>query len=307
MKNAIALLDYVFLLRPTLFYPVWTFYLAGFWSGCRSSGARPSFAFLLASLSALTALLGGVYILNQIEDRKTDRANGKLFLLANGIVPARTAVLEAVLLVSAGLLVCTFLQFRLGLLAAAIFLFTGIFYNYTPFTWKDKPIAGLATNVIGGVLIYAAGWHSAGGRVWLPPESSAYACAVAAAYLCTALPDIRGDRRTGKVTFPVRWGVRYTVIWSMVFEVMSALASLWFRNWILFIPAALALPFFVRAALSRSVPDSVRAAKLSIAGLAAAVSVVYPLTVVPLLGVYGLSKFYYRKRFDFDYPSLDKA
>jgi 4-hydroxybenzoate polyprenyltransferase len=304
MKKPIVLFDYVFLLRPTLFYPVWTFFLAGFWSGSRSSRPSPSFPFLLGCLSALTALLGGIYIFNQIADRKTDKANGKLFLLANGIVPVRSAVLEAALLTAAATAAAVFLHFRLALLFLTIFLVTGVAYNVPPFSWKNRPIAGLFTNVLGGVLIYAGGWLAAGGRGIFPFESAAYACAVAAAYLCTTLPDMKGDKKTGKITFPIRYGVRTALFWSLGFDVMSVLLSLVFRNWMLFIPALIALPFFIRAAAGSSFPDSVRATKLSILALAGSVCAVYPSYLVPVLGVFFLSKWYYRKRFGFDYPSL---
>lgn len=307
MKKTIEWFDYLFLLRPILFYPVWTFFLAGFRGGGRMSGTSPSSGFLLLSLSAVTLLLGGVYILNQIEDRKTDRANGKLFLLANGIVPIRAALLEAVLLVAVALATGFFLSFRFGILLFLIFILTGILYNYPPFSWKDKPVFGLATNVLGGICIYSIGRLAGGGPGKFPLESIAYACAVAAAYLSTTLPDMKGDRKTGKMTFPVRYGIGKTVAWSMGFETVSVVLSLWFRNWILFIPAALALPLFIRAVRTKSIPHSVQATRFAILALAFSVCTVYPWYVIPLLWVFLLSKWYYQKRFDFNYPSINNT
>jgi 4-hydroxybenzoate polyprenyltransferase len=307
MKKPIALFDYVFLLRPTLFYPVWTFFLAGLWNGSRTSPRPPSWTCVLACLAALTALLGGIYIFNQIADRRTDKANGKLFLLANGIVSMRAAALEASLLAAAGTAGAAFLNARLALLFLTIFLVTGVAYNIPPFSWKNRPLAGLFTNMLGGVLIYAAGWLVAGGRGVFPAESAAYAFAVAAAYLCTTLPDMKGDRKTGKITFPIRYGIRPALLWSLGFEASSIVFSLAFRNWMLFIPALLALPFFIRAGRHLSLPDADRATKLSISALALSVCTAYPLYLIPVLGVFFLSKWYYRKRFGFNYPSLKSA
>ncbi len=307
MKKIATLFDYVFLMRPTLFYPVWTFFLAGAWSGSRSSLREPPVLFLPGCLLALTSLLGGVYIFNQIADRRTDRANGKLFLLANGIIRERPALIEASILTVAAVAAAVFIDRRLAILFATIFLVTGTAYNVRPFAWKDRPLMGLFTNVLGGLLIYAAGWLAAGGRGVFPFESSAYACAVAAAYLCTTLPDMKGDKKTGKITFPVRYGIRPTLSWSLGFEAASVLLSLAFRNWMLFIPALVALPFFIKARKSVSVSGAVGATKLSILALAGSVCMAAPLVLVPVLGVFFLSKWYYRKRFGFDYPSLKSA
>jgi 4-hydroxybenzoate polyprenyltransferase len=303
MKKKTSFLDYVFLLRPILFYPVWTFFLAGFWNGSRISGMGSLFAMVFCA-SALTLLLGAVYILNQIQDRKTDKANGKLFLLANGIIPIETAVWEAVLLAVIAISSALFFNTRFGFLLVLIFILTGYLYNYPPFLWKDKPIMGLATNVLGGILIYSSGWYSGGGQGRWPVEALAYACAVAAAYFSTTLPDMKGDAKNGKLTFPVRYGIPKTVAWSLAFETCSLVLSLLFRQWLLFFPALLGFPFFIRAAIKKTVSESVRATKISISSLAISVCVVYPVYLLPIVGVFFLSKWYYKKRFGFDYPNL---
>ena len=91
--------DFIFLLRPMILIPVWTFYLLGAWHAGRLSGAPIPRVQFFVGLASFTALLGAVYIINQIADRETDRINGKLFLVSHGIVRLRSAWIEAAALV----------------------------------------------------------------------------------------------------------------------------------------------------------------------------------------------------------------
>ena len=58
-------------MRPTLFYPIWTYYLAGFYGGLHSSGPAGIFPKpwgWLQVFLALAAVMGAVFVLNQTQD-----------------------------------------------------------------------------------------------------------------------------------------------------------------------------------------------------------------------------------------------
>lgn len=307
MKKGVEIFDFLFLLRPTLFYPIWTFFLAGCWGG-RTFGkgvchlGHPVGMFWIAF--ALTLLMGGVFILNQIQDAETDRTNGKLFLLANEIVSIKQAYREAALLILIGLAFGFWVDIRIGVGLFVLFILSGWLYNYPPFQWKDRPIMGLGTNGIGGFVIYALGWITGGGEGVVPIRGLAYALAGVAVFLNTTLPDMKGDQETGKITFGVRYGVEKTAIWAMILEIGAVGLALLFRDWLLFIPALVVLPLFVVGAVKRTVTDVVRVTKFSVLALVAGVCVIFPLYILAVFGVFYLSKWYYRRRFNFDYPSF---
>jgi 4-hydroxybenzoate polyprenyltransferase len=303
LRRGVEWLDYVFLARPTLFYPVWIFFLAGAAGASGTSAGTLGLPLtILGLILSYTLLMGGVYVWNQIADVETDRVNGKLFLLANGLVSVRAAVCETVLLVLLGIGGAHLFHPRAGFLAAGLFLLSGAGYNVL-FRWKDRPVGGLAVNLAGGALIHLAGWVASGGP-WLQFHTAAYGFAGAAVYLHTTVPDREGDAKTGKVTFVVRYGMGATVLCAFAFDLAAAVIALSVRDWILFIPAAATLPVFLAALRRKGESDSLRATQGSVMALAAAVCVIFPLFLIPIFAVYFLSKVYYQKRFGFNYPQL---
>lgn len=307
MKKGVELFDYLFLLRPTLFFPVWTYFLAGQSGGAHYPKASQQLLHPVGPvwiMTALSLLMGSVYILNQIQDIETDRRNRKLFLLANGIVPVRHAYREAVVLAVASMGLAFWADPLFGLGFMALFLIAGILYNYPPTAWKNHPVFGILVNGAGSILIYDIGWVAGGGEQALPPQMFAYAFAVVAVFLNTTLPDRKGDEATGKITFGVRYGLGATALWALVFEAASFALSLITREWLLFIPSALALPFFVMAAYRRKLPDTLRATKFAVSALAGAVCVVFPPYLLLIVAVFFISRWYYKKRFHFDYPNF---
>jgi len=298
--------DSVFLVRPVLLYPVWIFFLAGVWGGRASAGPgleEPGPG-LLPVIAALTMVMASVYILNQIQDRETDRANGKLFLLANGIIPLKHAYLEACLLGAAGLALGFLACREAGFLLLGLFIVAGILYNYPPSVWKNKPVAGLLANGIGGLIIHAVGWNTSRPGAWIPVESIAYFTACMAVTLNTTLPDMEGDRGTGKITFGVRFGVAATAFLSCMLEVATVILAFILGDRPLFFSSALVCAFFVLAAFRPSVESVVRATKFSVVAFAAAVCVGFPWFAVLALSVFLGTKLYYKLRFHFDYPNL---
>jgi len=307
LKKGVEILDYVFLIRPTLFYPIWTFFLAGVWGGMRFGKGTCDFAHPVGPLwvaVGLTLVTGGIFILNQIQDVETDRVNGKLFLLANGIIPVKEAYLEAALLTVWGLALGFWIDSRIGLGFFVLFVLSGWLYNYPPTRWKNRPVMGLLINGTGGLVIYSLGWMVGGGRGFVPLRVVIYALAGVAVFLNTTLPDMEGDAETGKITFGVRYGVKKTVVWAFVLEIFAVGLAFWFRDWLLFIPGLVVLPFFLMSAAKQTMVEVLRATKFSVLALAAAVCVVFPWYLLPVFGVFFFSKWYYRKRFDFEYPSF---
>ena len=307
MKAFSRLFDFLFILRPTLYYPIWTFFLAGHWGGKTLGGGEIGIrepGGFWPIIIALSCIVGSVFILNQIKDIETDRVNGKLFLLSDGIISIKAAYMEAALLALAGLILGFFIDWQLGLLLAVLFILSGYCYNYPPAAWKDCAIMGIVTNAGAGLLIYSVGWYAAGGEPLVPLNSIAYVMAGASVYLNTTLPDRKGDGSTGKITFGVKYGVRNTAIWALIFEVLMLALAACFKDQLLFISGIIMLPFFAYGALKATVEDVTRATKFSVLALAVAVCIIYPMYLLPIFGVFFLSKWYYKTRFNLNYPSF---
>lgn len=319
MKHIARLFDFFFVLRPTLFFPVWTVFAAGYfvhqevalkWCGERAGGnghLPENVPPLLVGL-LLTLLMGGVFVLNQLHDVATDRQNRKLFLIAHGHISPFAAKAEAFLLLAVAMAATGALGFVWGLLFLAILVLAGLLYNFRPFSWKDRPWLGLLANALGACLIFAVGWRasaSAGGEALLMlVHAVPYVAAVAAVYLYTTLLDAEGDRLTTKMTFAVKYGLNATTIAGAFLEIIALAAAWALKDRIMLYPALLSAPFFLLAAMRRKDVDIHRAIKLPILFLAIAICFQAVEYLLLLLFVFFFSKWYYRYRFGIVYPSL---
>jgi 4-hydroxybenzoate polyprenyltransferase len=162
----------------------------------------------------------------------------------------------------------------------------------------------MAVNVIGGMLIFDAGWVAGGGGRTIPFQVLAYGLGATSVFLNTTLPDMKGDAKTGKITFGVRYGIRMTAVWALAFEAATVALSLFLKEWLLFIPSVFVLPLFVYATARGRLSDTIRATKFSVLALAASVCILFPFYVLLIFGVFFLSRWYYKKRFRFDYPNF---
>jgi 4-hydroxybenzoate polyprenyltransferase len=302
-----CILDRIFLLRPILFYPIWTFYLAGYWSGMRSGGGQSEFFHSLnpyGIMISLSCIMASVYILNQLQDIKTDQANHRRFLLSDGIISIKEATWEAGFLAFLGLIIGFWIRFQFGIYLFILFLLTGWLYNFSPFQWKNKPLMGLIINGIGGWIIYTLGWKTGGGLESIPLGSIAYALAGVSVFLNTTLPDMSGDEKTGKITFVIRYGIKKTACWALLLEAAAIILACMTREWLLFFPGAAVLPIFVIAAVKGTEKNVLRATKYSVMVLVGAVCVAFPWYALLVLFIFFFTKGYYRKRFDFNYPNF---
>jgi len=298
-------LDSLMLLRPTLLLPVWALLFWGYDRARPAGFVRMDFPapFWLGLLS-YSLLLSGVYVLNQITDRESDRVNRKLFLLADGILPLSWAWTL--------FWGTTFLSLLLGLALPRIYLVLwgisfvmGVLYSWPPFRFKGRPFWDLASNALGyGLVNVLVGWS-----LTMPLtreallEALPFVFAVGGVFLNTTLPDIPGDAQAGLVTTGVKLGARKTAwmgfffLWGAVF--FAALVE----NFPVLVAGALSLPLFAAAGF-----DPARFDRLSYRVAGGLFGLLTGLRFPPYLGMglltFLLLRFYYRRRFGLDYPSL---
>jgi len=294
--------DHVFLLRPVLLPPVWTVFLLGYHRSVLQGGQKSS---IVTSFILLTLLSGAIYILNQIYDAESDRANRKLFLLADNLIPKRDAAIEAVLLGVLGILPAYVLSTGLGILftlGAAL----GFVYSVPPLALKNRPLGGLLSNALGhGSLVFLMGWCTN-----LPLSTKGIICsvpyllAVGAIYLNTTIPDKAGDIKTGKVTLATKWGESSTKLFSTFLVFVALVYSLVLKDYPFSLVAFLSMPFFIYMLFSHERRRVILATKIAVVCLSILTGVFYMWYFILLLLVYIISRIYYKWRFGISYPSL---
>jgi len=317
-KRIVPAFDALFLMRPTLFFPVWIMVTAGMTASQMNISRYQVWLHefnvnVLALFIGLTLISGGTFIINQIMDVESDALNHKLFLVGRYVsIPAAKKIMLFSLF-SGGLflLISGIYNFLAGVL---LFLFWGYLYNIKPFHWKKKPILGMVANSAAGFLLYASGWlHVAASEGFDFSEfalgkmvmiSIPYLLCYTAVSLLTMIPDIKGDQPTGAVTFPVKFGLLITLLVSLVM-VLAAFALGWkYDDPVSTTAAAISLPFYIYTLIGRRTKDVLRTIRYSIFILAVLLFTVYPLLFPAVLVVFYISRYYYWYRFGLHYPTF---
>ncbi|NLP12476.1 UbiA family prenyltransferase [bacterium] len=309
MRASLKLLDYIFVLRPTLFYPVWTVALAGHWAQARTTpalqGGAVSEILIALYLVGLTLVLGASFLINQTMDIQSDQLNNKLYLIANGDISLRAAYLETALLCAVPILAMLFFRRDLALLLAAAFLITGWAYSLPPLSLKDRPIGGGLTNFLGGLAIFSYGWClQAGWSLSMLLHSLPYLLAILAVYFLTTIPDRHGDAAAAKITAAVRWGMPKTILAGFIAELSAVATAVWMRDPVILTASLLALPFFIRTVVKQDERSVQETCKYSILFLSLIMCIRFPAYLFFIVLVFFVSKWYYRVRFAVNYPSL---
>jgi len=294
-----AWFDGFFILRPTLFFPAWTAFLAGF--RLRDANA-PSPIPLLIWLAGAT---GAAFLLNQLVDRHEDTLNRKLLPLWDGLLSSRFIKAELGILGAGTILGGVWAGGELSALLTLFFIIAGYLYNVPPFRLKSRPFLGIAACSVGGSILFAMGARTGSsefGAAFL--LSLPYIFAGAAASLLTHVPDIEGDRQSGATTFASKYGLRATAMAALVMVAATLISALWLRDFVMLFAALVALPLFIRFYLNLNVEAAQTAVKSAIFSLAVAVGT----TWIPLLAMialyYPLARWYHRERLGLDYPSF---
>jgi 4-hydroxybenzoate polyprenyltransferase len=290
------------LLRPSLFLPLWIFFLLGVHHAEGEISLKAVGAFIL-----YTMLMGGVYIFNQIVDRESDKKNKKLFLLSDELIPLKNAYIEMILL----FVVSISVSFFLGLNIFAAFLaslFMGITYSLPKVETKGRPFLDIIWNAAGyGILAFIIGWLTSAapsGSMFI--TAIPYFFAVAAVFVNTTIPDIEGDREEGKVTTGVFLGKQKTLLLGVILDFVAIITAYFLgeRGYICLIGAGLSFPIFVFAYIKQT-KKSILFSFRAIPGILAIIVFFITPIIIPLFAaVIGVQRSYYKKNFDVDYPAV---
>lgn len=317
--------DYLFVMRPLILIPAWSFYLLGS-VVARRAAEGSSAAGLDVGLGCLTAIMACAYLVNQLFDQESDRYNNKCRYIADGIFKARSIILLAFVcfLVASTLLREVTPAQRTPLIAAMVL---ALAYSLPPLRLCARPFADLGANAVGyGGVAFVSGYGAVapvGWETWM--FALPYICLVGATFLHTTILDVRGDRASGKRSTTVVIGVPASLTLASLLTV-AAFALAWlgpFRSdgdWTapLVTGAALAMTVAglpVMRAHGRATGDPsepiLRLSSHLVQGATAAVTLAAAVhwpaffaVVIPLLG---LSRFYYRERFNVEYPGPAKT
>ena len=301
--------DYIFLLRPMILIPVWTFFLLGAWHGSRATGTPLDYTRLLSGIVSFTAIVGAAYIINQITDREADKTSGKLFLISHGVISMRAAWTQAGILAVISIAAAAILlsrDFIYILLAGAAL---GAAYSLEPFRLKKRPVLDVLANALAnGVLNTLAGWAAIGAPLEGISILAPYPLAVAAVHLSTTLADIDGDRACGLRTSGVVVGRRAGMVISTLLMAGSFTIAVLTRNNPAFYASSVSLLFFIILSVSERKRSSgagiLLPAKISTLAYSLAAGFLFPAYIPLLAAVIILTRIYYKKRFGIRYPAL---
>lgn len=296
--------DYIFVLRPVLLIPAWSFFLLGAGEALRRNpGGRPLPPSLVVLLS-LTAILITAYLLNQIFDRRSDERNRKCPFLTEGIFGVRTLVILALLAYAVASYAFRQIEgsVRLPLIAALVL---SLLYSLPPIRLCARPFFDLLANAAGfGGIAFVAGYGSVSDeavRLSLP-----YVLLVAATFLHTTVLDEAGDRETGKISTTVLIGARSSRIAALILHALAVAAAVLNGAPLPILVTGLSLPlslYALAAADGRSSSLQVQGATLVVTLCAVYEWPVYLAVLLPLVL---LSRYYHRRRFGIIYPGPGK-
>jgi 4-hydroxybenzoate polyprenyltransferase len=303
-------LDYFFVLRPMLFFPGWSTMMAGYFIHTKATWF-PFFQLqinhfhLLFILLGFALVMGSSFVLNQLKDIESDKKNRKLFIISNGILSSKTIWWEVIILTTLSFLIAFKINVEVGIMVVAFFIITGLFYNFSPAKMKDRPWGSLIANGLMGWLAFSIGWLANNSiSIDLLIDSIPYLCFNTALYLFTTLPDREGDKISGKKTLAVLIDIKIIIILVFIFYLLGFLASLWLLDRQALIFYILSLPLFIKTLIGAKVEDTIRATKYGILFFAVSICLRWPAYfIMMILGFFG-TKWYFKKRFNFDYPNF---
>jgi 1,4-dihydroxy-2-naphthoate octaprenyltransferase len=156
-----------------------------------------------------------------------------------------------------------------------------------------------------GNIAFLIGWCMIQSLSWQALTFSLpYMLAVGAIYLNTTIPDMDGDRMSGKLTLAVKWGKEKVMILSSFLVIISIVLSLMVKDIPFLFASSLSLPFFILCVVTKRERYITATTKLAILFLSIAACIFYPWYIAVLIMGFVGTRLYYKARFNLDYPTL---
>jgi len=299
----VKVIDFIFAARPMLLLPVWSIYLITY--NLASPDSSVDYLGLLRLVS-LTLIFAGTYYINQIYDYDSDLINKKLGFLQMGMISGSgmTAVYisSTVLALAAGF----YVGVMFGIIICLIFLL-GFFYSAPPVRLKDRPVGGLLANTIayGALVPGAAEIHDFAYGDDQLLIIAYFSLLVGAGYLMTIIPDRDGDKKTGKLTLAVYMSDRKIILAALILLIIAFYPAYLIENRFLIGIDAVSIIFFGIALIYPKEALILFACKFPILLVSLLAGYNHPTYLVFIVVLLSLTRLYYKKRFDMNYPRIN--
>ncbi len=312
MKRLLRLLDYIFFMRPIILVPLWSFILIGYYHSHNVVQLHSLFNLnislqLIIKSFLSTLIMGSIYIINQIYDRETDALNKKLFFIPKGIITLKQAKVQTYLLLIVFILGT--ILFKLDIyftLFNICLLMLGLCYSIPPFQFKGRPGLDLLVNTIGyGWLAFFIGWTADQSMSREMFELSLpYFIFMAAVFINTTLVDFEGDQGSGLSTTGIFLGKKRASLISLIVVLITLIIGFMQSNWIIFLIIGISLPLFIIAWIKMERKNFLLSVQVPGWLFVILLGLIYPYYFLFIVGLYFLTKFYYKHRFNMNYPRI---
>jgi len=285
----IRILDYFFLLRPTLFFTGITIYLLAVFP------AVPAVQYVLA----IVVFQAVIYLYNQLYDIETDKLNNKLFFLADNIIGYHSALLFYRILLVMLFILLSFTNGYFFITISVAVVLLNYCYSHPRLNWKGKPYLSSISAFLGGSLGYLSGYFTVQQdfNLVLLLSMLPSGLAVLTAANLGMLLDYEGDRKSGKNTSAVHWSQQKFRVWILIVTISGLIVSLYQSE--LFFLISFMLTLLLQIFMTQKVDWQL---KLPILVLSLGVCWLYPSYAIVIGTYFLLAKWYYKKRFSLNYP-----
>lgn len=311
-SSLIKSLDYFFVLRPVLFVPGWSTLLAGYLIASKNTLffeaddiLNHNYIEISILLILFSCAMGASFLLNQMRDVESDLKNNKLFFLSEKHISKKVAIVEIILLISTAIILAFSFNILVVIDTVLFIIITGYLYNFEPFNLKDKPWGSVAANSAMGFLAFAIGWHSLQeytGSVWV--DVLPYLFFNTALYFYTILPDVPGDKNSNKLTLAVIKGEKFVINISTLCFVVAIILTFILKDSFALFFILVTFPFSLYAFIKKEISSTIRATKFGIFFFSVVICLKLPHYFILLLTVFIMTKWYFKIRFQYNYPNF---